>query len=428
MKFNSLNNLKNKKIGLHIYLIAVAVILLFALIFGFIFGFNKSFDFSGGTQIVVDLGNDTLQSDENKTIDEFVDSASNKSKEIISNLGGKVYSLQVQDTNFGKSLVINITQKSASTVRQIRLALNKEFNDYNAYTSLADNEKYKILDDYYDLTKNTKQIESLIQPSTIIACIAGLLFALTLVTFYCSFRFKLAGGLTVAFGGLLNLLLFCAFMILTRIQINTYFFALLGVVLVISIYNSASFFFDIKEKLKDPKFDSKTNRELSDIVTNENFVKNVSIYGVMVAIAVIVGLFGVVPILHLGLSAILAFLVLFVTQNLILPEFWVLVNKKNDLVRPVPKQKKNEVEVSNQKNNKDKSAKVVEIEEDDEDDLEEDEKETETEDKVKTEEVETKTEDKEEDAENNNDGDNVEDSNDDDEVIIEVVEDDTKKD
>ena len=407
MKFNSLvNALKNKKFGLHIYLIVIAIILVLATIIGGIFGFNKSFDFSGGTQIVLDLGNDTLQSDEDKTIDEFVDYASNKSKDIISNLGGKVYSLQVQETNFGRSLVINIRQKSGSKIKEIRLALNREFNDYDAYTKLPDNKKFEILDEYYDITKNTVEINSLVPSGTVIACIAGLLTVIAAITIYCSFRFKLAGGLTIAFSSILNLLLFCAFMILSRIEINIYFFALLAIVLLISIYNTASFFFDIKEKLKDPKFDSKTNKELADIVLKENFVKNVSIYAVCVFVAVVVGLFGVVPILHLGLASVFAIVILFVTHNLIVPDFWVLINKKNDLVRPVPKQKKNEVEVVTTNNKADKSADVVEIEEDEE----ENDDEENNDENVETEELEESSE------------------SDDDEVVIEVLEDDTKKD
>lgn len=428
MKFNSLNNLKNK-IGLHIYLIAVAVILLFALIFGCIFGFNKSFDFTGGTQIVLDLGNDTLQSDEDKTIDEYVNYAAGKSKDIISSLDGNIYSLQVQETNFGRSLIINIRQKSASNIERIRLALNKEFNDYDAYTSLQESNKAEILDTYYDLTKSTTQIDGLILSGTVIACIAALVFALTLVTIYSCIRFKLAGALTVAFGGILDLLLFCAFMILSRIEINIYFFALLGIVLLVSIYNSASFFFDIKEKLRDPKFDSKTNKELADIVLKENFVKNVSIFCVMACIAVVVGLFGVVPILHLGLASVFAIVILFVTHNLILPDFWVLVNKKNNLVRPAPKPKKNEVEVVSQKNNKDKAAKVVEIDDTDEEDDDENDEDSDT----INEEVAVV------DETNNNESEELvtnkvkeENSEEDDEVIIEVVEEDnednTKKD
>ncbi len=362
MKFDSL---KNKKIGLPIYLIAVSVILLFALIFGLIFGFNKGFDFSGGTQIIVDLDNSALQSKDDLMIDQFIDYATNKTKDIINKNNGKIYSLQVQKTNFGRSIIVNIRQKDYLVIRQIRLDINQEFNDYKDYLDLVEkNEQYKILDQEYDITKNTIEMDGFILPNTVIACIAGLLFAIAAVTLYTCFRLKMAAGLTLAFGGLLDLVLFCALMILSRIEINTYFFALLAIILLVSVYNSLEFFFDIREKLKDPKFDSKTNKELSTIILKENFIKNVSIYAVCLGIALIIGIFGVVPILHLGLATVFALVVVFVTHIFILPDFWVLLNKKNEFVRPVPKQKKEEVEVSTSKNNVDKSAKVVEVEED----------------------------------------------------------------
>lgn len=398
MKFDSL---KNKKIGLPAYLIAFAVILLLALLFGLIFGFNKGYDFNGGTQIVVNFGNKTI-SDSNLTEEKFLNEVSAKAKDIIKDNGGTIHSLQTQSTNSGKSLVITIrekgtTIKSSATIRTIRLELNKEFNTSLKYTEeLDESEKYKILDDLFDVTRGTIQVDGLILPNTVIACIASLVFALTLVAVYACFRLKVPAGLTIAFGGLLDVLIFCALMILSRIEINIYFFALLGVLLLVSIYSSVEFFLDIKEKLKDPKLNNKTNKELATLVLKENFVKNVSIYAVCAGVALIVGLFGVVSILHLGLATILGLAVTYVNHTFILPEFWVLLNKKNELVRPVPKQKKEEVEVSNTKNNTDKSAEVVEIEEDDE----------EEEESPKTKKVKTE---------------------DDDEVVIEVLEDTDKE-
>lgn len=398
MKFDSL---KNKKISLSIYLIAISVILLFALIFGLIFGFNKGFDFVGGTQITVDFAEDSIEhNDKNLTYDEYLKEVSSTVKDIISSNGGKIHSFQVQDIDGGTSFVVTIRQKSPSTLKQIRLELNREFNDFSEYKDLADDEKYKILDQYFDITKNTSAIESLILPNTIIACIAGLLTVLTAVFVYCCFRLKLASSLTLLFGGILNLVVFCALMILSRIEINAYFFALLALILLVSIYNSLNFFFDIKEKLKDPKLNSKSNKELAEIVLKEDFIKNISVYAVCLAIALIFGIFGVVSILHLGLATILGLVILFVTHSFILPEVWILLNKKNEYIRPIPKQKKNEVEVMAGKNNADKLAKVVEVDE---------------------EQFET--------AEDSNDKveivseDNVS-SDDDDEVTIEVVEDD----
>ena len=406
MKFDSL---KNKKISLPIYLIAISVILLFALIFGLIFGFNKGFDFVGGTQITVDFAEDSIEhNDKNLSYDEYLKEVSSKVKDIISSNGGKIHSFQVQDIDGGTSFVVTIRQKSPSKLKQIRLELNREFNDFSEYKDLADDEKYKILDQYFDITKNTSAIEGLILPNTIIACIAGLLTVLTAVFVYCCFRLKLASSLTLLFGGILNLVVFCALMILSRIEINAYFFALLALILLVSIYNSLNFFFDIKEKLKDPKLNSKSNKELAEIVLKENFIKNISVYAVCLAITLIFGIFGVVSILHLGLATILGLVILFVTHSFILPEFWIILNKKNEYVRPIPKQKKNEVEVVAGKNNADKSAKVVEVEEDDE------------------EQIETN-----EDSDNEDSDDKVEiisednvSSDDDDEVTIEVVEED----
>lgn len=350
------NKLINK-IGLSHYLLACLVLVLIASIFGGIFGFNKSVDFTGGTQLHVSfecVDNDTLQTDK------FINSASSKTKEILAKYKVDVNSFQVQGYA-NKSFVITFKETSKSTLEQIRLDINKEFNTFSEYLRLDDKNKAEILDKVYDLTKNTTAIESLIAKNTVIIVLSSLLFALTIVTIYTCLRFKVASGLTLALGCFLDLLLTCAFVLIARIQINSYFFIGLTAILFLSIYGSSNLVYDFYSKIKDPMLTDKTNEELITLSAKENWHKNIIVYSVSAVICLILNFTFIFPILHLSIMMLAGVLVSFFTHTLILPKFLTLTSKKRELFKPNSKQT-NEVEEVGEILD-DETAEVVEVKE-----------------------------------------------------------------
>ena len=353
MKSNS--SLKDKKIDflkwLKPSLIVSLILVVIAGIFWGVFGFNKGFDFTGGTQLVVDFSaQDTLQTEEG------VSKASKEVREILDKNGIEVNSFQVQGEYYEKCFVITFQETDIDTVRNIRLQINAKFNLAEEYLDLASDQKEKILDDesYFaiDMTRSTTEIDSLISPTAVITTISTVLFALIIAMIYACFRFKTAGALTLVFAGIFAVVLTTAFVLVARIQINTYFFAVLGLVLLVSVYGVADFLFNVKQKTKDPMLTDKTNHELANLVLNENLAKNIIVYSSVLVATLVLGVVAVLNVLHLALAVIAGLVVTFASNMFVVPAFWAAINKKRELSRPTAIL-----------NNKDDSAEVVEVEE-----------------------------------------------------------------
>ena len=346
-------------------LIAMLIVVAVAGIIGGIFGFNKGFDFTGGTQLVV-----SFPYDKQIETQEGLDKTSTEIKEILSKNGVSVNSVQVQGEYAEKSLVFTFTEKDNDVVRKIRLEINKYYNTSEHYAELSDDQKYKILDDEnysnYDITKQTTQVESLLSAGVVLTTISTLLFALIIAMIYALIRFKTAGGLALVFAGIVDIVLTVAFVLITRVEINTYFFGALGLVLLLSVYLSADFLFNIKQKTKDPMLTDKDNYELASSTVNENLVKTIIVGSMAVAISLIFGVIATINVLHLALLSIVGVAVCFATHTFVLPAFWASINKKRELSRPAAilnnKDKDaEEVEVVEEENDEDNDAEVVEV-------------------------------------------------------------------
>ena len=347
-KFNFLSLFKPCLIAI------LAIILLGGVIFG-IFGLNCGFDFTGGTQLIVDFPYDkTIQDDEG------LQNASNKISDILKEHGVNINSFQVQGEYSEKCFVVTFKTTDKDTVYDIRLAINEEFNTSSTYAGLADYEKNKILDDQtiniYDITRRTSKIDGFILPNTILTTIATLLFAVVICMLYALFRVKLAGALSIVFSGVMSVLLTVAFVALTRIEINTYFFVALGLVEFVSLYTTVDMMFKLKEKLKNPLLTDKTNQELANMTVQETFVKNAIVYLVAVGVSVIVGLFGVLNILKLSLVTFVGLAVSFALNLFVVTALWAVMNKKRNLIKPTI------VATEDTTNDVDDEAEVVEIE------------------------------------------------------------------
>lgn len=350
-KFNFLNFLKP-------CLIASLVVIFIAGLFWGIWGFNKGFDFTGGTQLVVEFPS-APYSNQIET-EEGLNDISNQIKEILYNNGAEVNSLQVQGEYKAKTIVVTFKNVSKEKLQNIRIKLNDKFNKTEKYTSLDSDQRFLILEDEelqnYDVTKQTTFIEGFVSKTAVLTTIACLVFALIIAMIYGLFRFKTASSLAMVFAGILDVVLTGAIIMLARIEINTYFFGVLALTLITSVYMSVDFLLNVKQKTKDPMLTDKTNHELAEAVVNENLTKTIIIGAAALAIALIAGVVGVLNVLHVALASIIAIAVVVATHLFVLPAFWAAINKRRELVKPV-------VTV----NNEDSEAEVVEIEENNED-------------------------------------------------------------
>lgn len=345
-------------------LIAMLIVVVIAGTLGAIFGFNKGFDFTGGTQLVVSFPYDKqIETEEN------LNKVSGEITDILGKKGISVNSLQVQGEYAEKCLVFTFVEDDEDLIRNIRLEINKKYNTSEHFADLADDQKYKILDDEnysnYDITKQTTFVESLVNSNVVLTTISTLLFALIIAMIYGLIRFKTAGALSLVFAGIIDIVLTTAFVILTRVEINTYFFGALGIVLLLSVYLSADFLFNIKQKTKDPMLTDKDNYELASSIVNENLVKTIVVAGIAVGVSLIFGIIATINVLHLALLSFIGVAVCFATHTFVLPAFWASINKKRELSRPAAilndKDKDaEEIEVA-EENNEDSEAEEVEV-------------------------------------------------------------------
>lgn len=344
MKFNSKNFLSLFKPFMIANLIIVIVS---AVVFG-VFGFNKGFDFTGGTQLVVDLSKYNDNEPQGLTQEEI------KISEEISGLlkenGIKINSFQVQGEYTYKSFVITFKDVEDSKLNSIRLKINQDYNKSISFASL---------DDSYDITRNTTHIDGFIAENIVLTTISSLLFALIVCMIYGLFRVKISGALTIVLSGILSVLLTACFVVLSRIEINTYFFVALAVVELFSLLLTLDTLFKIKSKLKDGTLSDKNNHEIVENVLQENFNKNVIIGVCAIALTLIVGLVGVLNILELALVVAIGIVVSFVLNLFVVPAFWANITKKRELIRP--RKINSNVTVEEKTNDKDSNAKVIEV-------------------------------------------------------------------
>lgn len=346
MKFNSKNFLSYLK---PVLIVSLILVVLSAVIFG-VFGFNKGFDFTGGTQLVVDVSSYNENEPEGLTQEE------NKIAQEISNIlksnGVKINSLQVQGEYTYKSLVITFKDVGTEKLNSIRMEIN---NKYNKSTSFSE------LNDAYDITRNTTHIDGLLTSNIVLTTISTLLFALIICMIYALFRVKVTGALSIVLSGVMSVVLTACFVVLTRIEINTYFFVALAVVEFFSVFLTVDTLFKIKDKLKDPIYSDKNNHEIAQVVLKENLTKNVIVAVSSLVLTLIIGLVSVLNILKLSLVVIVGIIVGFVVNMFVVPVFWANVTKNRELV--TPKKVGKNVYIEKEINNQDKDAKVIEVNE-----------------------------------------------------------------
>lgn len=322
-----------------ILIVSFILIVISAVVLG-VFGFNKGFDFTGGTQLVVNFA--AYNEDEPAGLTEEENKIANEISNIIKKNNIKINSFQVQGDYNNKAFVITFKDTQTNVLNDIRLEINQK---YNKSTSFAE------LDDYYDITRNTTKIDGFITENIVLTTVSTLLFAIVMCMLYGLFRVRTSGALSIVLAGVLSVVLTACFIVLTRIEINTYFFVALGLVELVSLFFTTDTLFSIKSKLKDPRYTDKNNHEIAELVVKENFKKNLIVGISAVVLALIVGFVGVLNVLKLALVAVVGIAISFVINWFVVPAFWANITKKRELVRAV------KVET----NDVDNDAEVVEV-------------------------------------------------------------------
>lgn len=340
--------------------ICFALVVLAGVIVGF-YGFKSGVDFNGGTQLVVEFASSNVDIEDETKLNE----ASSTVRQILLENNVVINSFQVQGQFGEKSFVVTFSRVSDENLQNIRLAINEEFNSSETYANFVeDDNAVAIIDNNYDLTRRTSIIDSFISSDELLITISTLLFALTLLVIYSLFRVKLAGAMTILFAGFFSVIMSLVFIAIARVEINSYIFVVMALILGISIYMSADFALLVKDKMRDQLYADKTTSEVANIVVDESLKKNFIITICSLVGLVIIGLLAFGNVMYVSLASLVGIVVVIASQVFVVPAVFAFFARNRQLYSAV---KANEpVKTSKTKeeaktNDVDDSAEVVEI-------------------------------------------------------------------
>ncbi len=326
-------------------LIVMLVVVLVAGVIVGVFGFNKGIDFTGGTQLVVQFEYSNIDIEDSSDFEK----ASSGIKKILADKYVEIESFQVQGEFNTKTFVITFENTDNKTLQDIRVAINKQFNDSEAFSEVKDDENkcVEFLGEGFDLTRQTTEINATQNSKTWFIVSACLLFALVLAVVYACIRFKTLGGIVMAISGIVDVLLTLCFVVLARVEINSYIFAVTAVVLCLSVYATADLLFAINEKGKDPTLKIKSNAELASVAMDSLCKKNQIVYIMALIVSLLIGVLTVQNVLHVALVGIAGLAVVYATHVFIVPALWCVLAKQRHYVlsHNVPAKVEEDVEI-----------------------------------------------------------------------------------
>ncbi len=358
---NSLPNyLKFFKIA---FLIAVILVFVSSIIY-FFFGFNKGFDLKGGTQLVVSFELSDIDISNEKDFEK----ASNDVKSILDKNNISVNSFQVLGKYDSQNFVITFDNISDEELEKVRIEINENFSA--SFASLTDEEQVNTLGKLEDLTRKTTVVGSLIDYNLVMITISALIFLLSIACIYACFRFKVGGALTIVFGLVFDLVVFLSLIILFRVEVNRYIFAVCSLIYALSLYSSVSMMLEIKSLAKEPNNSNLSNADIANLYISKTWKTTFLKYVIAFAFSLVLCLVLIPNVIYTSLACFVGFVVLFASHLLILPAFWAFINVKKETFTKQGIVRTNVVEkkvASTQneilENNNDEDAEVIEIKE-----------------------------------------------------------------
>ncbi len=340
-KVNNYNYTKHSKW----YWIASCAIVLIGLIVTCCIGLNLGLDFTGGTVITVNLG-------EEISTDAGYTSSLNKIEQVLKDNGVTLASAQKEGKGSSASIIVKYQDiKGYSVVRMddltktIRTEINEAFE-------IAD---FTELGDEYDITTNSERITPSARGDLIFNAVVAIMFATALILLYIAIRFEALSGLSAILGLAHDLIVTLALVAIFRIPVNSSFIAALITIVGYSINNSIIVFDRIRENLSKPNLTDKTNKEIANMSISSTMTR--TIYTTLTT------LIAVIALAIIGVSSIREFIVViiigivagFYSSVFLVPEFWANVNKERKLVKAQAEQVETEI------NDDDPNAEVIEV-------------------------------------------------------------------
>lgn len=303
--------------------IVVGAILALALIVYCIFGLNLNYEFTGGTQLSVQIGAHE-ETEHNKICAEIEELLSSKDisislKQIQGSFDSKTVIYSYQD-------VAGYTDDQMTSINnEIREKINAEYNTSSSYATLGDS---------YDITRDTIRTSSALPKSINILSAAILVFVATVSVIYFCIRFSVAAGLSSILGTAVAILLTFAVLALTRVPVGISLYISLFVVLLTTVYNNGIYFDEVKQNFKNPALTAKDNLEIANMSLKNLFARTLFIAIVIVTVILICSILLFSNWFFGCVSLLIAIVCSFFANFFIVPSFWALIAKQRKLVKP----------------------------------------------------------------------------------------------
>ena len=214
-----------------------AIIIIIGIVAGIVMGFNLDIDFSGGTEITIDMGSNTASNDEIKTAVEDA-------------CGHKVSTVQNMDKG---EVLVKLTD-------YLKDDENKSIKDAFA-------EKYGLEDGSISITSVSATIGNEMVGQSILLCVITVILMLAYITIRFEFKFGLCSVIALVH----DVLIMITFYIIFRIPVNTSFIAAILTIIGYSINATIVVFDRIREGLrsatKKTDIDDLTNSSITSTLT-----------------------------------------------------------------------------------------------------------------------------------------------------------------
>lgn len=325
MKNKDLKVVQNHKMW---FIISLAVITLGLVIFAILAGVGKDvgkglnfgIEFTGGTQLDVELG--SLLNEDNKeevknTILSTLDENGIKDRNIIQLTGSKL----TGDNRIIEGYTITYRADKDKT----DLVLNGSGNVLSLKARLLD----KLNINNADLIQvNSNEVTGKIKTSALFYVLIGVLVAYILIMAYIAFRFELSTAVTSAMGLVHDGLILFALMAIFRIPINLSFFAALIALICYSIYNSIIVFDRMRTNSRRESMKDSSASDLAEISVKEVSRRILCTTGVLSIMVLPLIITGVAAVIWLVIPVILGLIIGTYSNMFVVPSMWALFKAK----------------------------------------------------------------------------------------------------
>lgn len=325
------------------YWIASCVIVLAGLIVMLCAGLNLGLDFTGGSVITVNLGNEI-------STDAGYNEALDKIEKVLNDNGVIISSAQKEGSGSKASIIVkyqNVAGYSDVRMDELTQTMRFEIND-------AFGVEISELGDDEDITVNSERITASARFDLIFNAVVAIMFATSLILLYIAIRFEALSGLASILGLAHDLIVTIAFVALFRIPVNSSFIAALITIVGYSINNSIIIFDRIRENLAKPNLTDKSNKEIANLSIRQTFNRTVNTTVTTLIAVVALAIIGVSSIREFIVVIIIGVLVGFYSSLFLVPEFWANTNRSRKLTKPV-------TTVDVETNDDDPSAEVIDV-------------------------------------------------------------------